>query len=47
VGRCVTTAPPAHPLITSEDPMDLLMIFFTLLFFCVAIAYTQACEKLK
>jgi len=27
--------------------MDLLMIFFTLLFFAVAIAYTHACEKLK
>jgi len=27
--------------------MDLLMIFFTILFFAVAIAYTTACEKLK
>jgi len=27
--------------------MDLLMIFFTLLFFAVAIAYTHACDKLK
>jgi len=27
--------------------MDLLMILFTLLFFAVAIAYTNACEKLK
>jgi len=27
--------------------MDLLMVFFTLLFFAVAIAYTKACDKLK
>jgi len=27
--------------------MDLLLIFFTILFFAVAIAYTTACEKLK
>jgi len=27
--------------------MDLLLVFFTILFFAVAIAYTTACEKLK
>jgi len=27
--------------------MDLLMIFFTIVFFAVAIAYTAACDKLK
>jgi len=27
--------------------MDLLMIFFTIVFFAVAIAYTTACDKLK
>jgi len=27
--------------------MDLLMIFLTIVFFAVAIAYTAACDKLK
>jgi hypothetical protein len=45
MGRCVTAA--ARHALMQRIQMDLLMIFFTVLFFCVAIAYTQACEKLK